>query len=178
MFFRQRTPNASFDDRGLQDPRVIRDPSTGVYWLTFSSIGSKFQGTGIATSTDGAHWTKVGRCDADHTKPLHQRMRLKQEPVTTKPTKEEDPVPEHDFAVGVERVFFSPGVLHKIATIYHPNMLKAAFRMEEPIWWKGGSLCELFKGKGCSGGGIQTPREQRDGSALTHLRTVSSCRAQ
>ena len=36
----------------------------------------------------------------------------------------------------------------------------------------------LFKGKGCSGGGIQTPREQRDGSALTHLRTVSSCRAQ
>ena len=36
----------------------------------------------------------------------------------------------------------------------------------------------LFKGKGCSGGGIQTSREQRDGSALTHLRTVSSCRAQ
>ena len=36
----------------------------------------------------------------------------------------------------------------------------------------------LLKGKGCSGGGIQTSREQRDGSALTHLRTVSSCRAQ
>ena len=36
----------------------------------------------------------------------------------------------------------------------------------------------LLKGKGRSGGGIQTSREKRDGSALTHLRTVSSCRAQ
>lgn len=36
----------------------------------------------------------------------------------------------------------------------------------------------LFKGKGRSGGGIQTSGEKRDGSALTHLRTVSSCRAQ
>ena len=32
--------------------------------------------------------------------------------------------------------------------LYHPVMLKAAFRIEEPIWWKGGSLCELFKKKG------------------------------
>ena len=32
----------------------------------------------------------------------------------------------------------------------------------------------LLKGKGCSRGGIQPTREQRDRSALTHLRTVSS----
>ena len=63
------TANATFDDRGVQDPRVIRDPSTGVYWLTFSSIGSGFIGSGIATSTDGLHWEKVGRCDADHNRP-------------------------------------------------------------------------------------------------------------
>ena len=36
----------------------------------------------------------------------------------------------------------------------------------------------LLKGKGRSSGGIQTSGEKRDGSALTHLRTVSSCRAQ
>ena len=36
----------------------------------------------------------------------------------------------------------------------------------------------LFKGQGSSGGGIQTSREQSDGSAVTHVRAVSSCRAQ
>ena len=34
-------------------------------------------------------------------------------------------MPDHDFVVGLERVFFSPGVLHKIATVTYPRMLKA-----------------------------------------------------
>ena len=66
----QRTPGSTLDDRGVQDPRVIRDPSTGTYWLTASSIGSSYIGTLIARSTDGLQWEKVGRCDADHADPL------------------------------------------------------------------------------------------------------------
>ena len=64
------TPNGTLDDRGVQDPRVIRDPETGVYWLTASSIGSRYIGTVIARSADGVSWVKVSRCDADHTNPL------------------------------------------------------------------------------------------------------------
>ena len=64
------TPGETYDDRGVQDPRVMRDPETGLYWLTASSIGSRYTGTVIANSRDGIRWTKVGRCDADHTNPL------------------------------------------------------------------------------------------------------------
>ena len=68
------TRNGTLDDRGVQDPRVMRAPDTGIYWMTASSIGSSFIGTVISTSVDGLHWTKVSRCDADHTKPFQRRI--------------------------------------------------------------------------------------------------------
>eukprot|EP01050_Picozoa_sp_SAG11_P009080 SAG11_NODE_833_length_6943_cov_4.544126_3_plen_482_part_00 len=64
------TPGEKYDDRGVQDPRVMRDPETGIYWLTASSIGSSYVGTVIANSRDGISWSKVSRCDADHTNPI------------------------------------------------------------------------------------------------------------
>eukprot|EP01052_Picozoa_sp_SAG31_P043771 SAG31_NODE_7403_length_1698_cov_1.514071_2_plen_208_part_00 len=36
------TEGSTMDDCGVQDPRVIRDPVTGYYWLTASSIGSSY----------------------------------------------------------------------------------------------------------------------------------------
>lgn len=45
-----------------------------MYWLTASSIGSTFIGTVISRSDDGIHWTKVSRCDADHTHPFVSKI--------------------------------------------------------------------------------------------------------
>jgi hypothetical protein len=64
----------TLDDRGVQDPRVMRDPDTGIYWLTASSIGSSYVGTVISNSVDGLHWRKVSRCDTDHTHPFETRV--------------------------------------------------------------------------------------------------------
>ena len=47
---------------------------TGVYWLTASSIGTTYIGTVISRSDDGVHWTKVSRCDADHTNPFTTKI--------------------------------------------------------------------------------------------------------
>jgi hypothetical protein len=52
--------------RGMQE--------TGVYWLTASSIGTTYIGTVISRSDDGVHWTKVSRCDADHTNPFTTKI--------------------------------------------------------------------------------------------------------
>ena len=54
-----------------------------------------------------------------------ERMKVRQVACITKPAKEDEPVPAHDFTVGIERVFFAPGILHKIATVLHPKIQKA-----------------------------------------------------
>ena len=69
--------------------------------------------------------TIENKIESDHTKPLHQRMKVRQVACITKPAKEDEPVPAHDFTVGIERVFFAPGILHKIATVLHPKIQKA-----------------------------------------------------
>eukprot|EP01048_Picozoa_sp_COSAG05_P010545 COSAG05_NODE_934_length_6536_cov_9.161100_6_plen_692_part_00 len=74
------TANSTLDDRGVQDPRVMRDPETGIYWLTASSIGSSYVGTVISSSVDGVTWKKVSRCDADHTHPFSTRI----DPITNR----------------------------------------------------------------------------------------------
>ena len=35
-----------------------------------------------------------------------------------------------------------------MARIFHPIVVKASLRFEEPVAWKGGVCVELFKGKG------------------------------
>ena len=69
--------------------------------------------------------TIENKIEADHTKPLHQRMQCRQVACVTRPAKADEPVPPHDFTVGIERVFFAPGVLHKIATVQYPKIEKA-----------------------------------------------------
>lgn len=63
--------------------------------------------------------------DADHTKELYQRMRLRHEFRVSARAKADEPVPGHDFALGGERVFFAPGVLHRIATVLQPRIVLA-----------------------------------------------------
>ena len=83
-------------------------------------------GYGLKELTDRfAVSTIENKIESDHTKPLHQRMKVRQVACITKPAKEDEPVPAHDFTVGIERVFFAPGILHKIATVLHPKIQKA-----------------------------------------------------
>jgi len=56
-------PEASaIENRGVQDPRVMRDPTTGTYWLAISTYGDKGVGLAIARSKDGYTWETVKYC--------------------------------------------------------------------------------------------------------------------
>lgn len=40
---------------------------------------------------------------ADHAQPLHRRLRMRHQPKESRPARQDQPVPEHDFCIGVER---------------------------------------------------------------------------
>jgi predicted GH43/DUF377 family glycosyl hydrolase len=51
---------AGKDDRGVQDPRVVRDAVSGTYWLTYRAYGSVGGNElGIARSEDALEWQTV-----------------------------------------------------------------------------------------------------------------------
>eukprot|EP00935_MAST-01C_sp_MAST-1C-sp1_P000786 g786.t1 len=59
-----RPANTSKENRGVQDPRVMRDPTTGIYWLAYSTYGTAGVGLGIARSKDGYNWETVKHCSS------------------------------------------------------------------------------------------------------------------
>lgn len=59
-------PHNGTDDRGVQDPRVVRDPACGIYWLTYRAFGSEAGiHLGIARSEDGVKWETVTYLPSD-----------------------------------------------------------------------------------------------------------------
>jgi hypothetical protein len=49
----------AFDSFGVSAPTVVKDGDTFRMWYTGLGKGNAIQGVGLATSTDGLHWTRV-----------------------------------------------------------------------------------------------------------------------